>query len=238
LIDLLLNKGVSRIIDITGQKFGKLTALRYEGKTASYDPLWLCKCDCGNEVTVRFSSLKSGGTRSCGCLKKQVKGPCEKVRNKLIGQRFGRLTVIEITGFTSTDHYLMAKCECDCGNTIIIKAKLLRSGKTTSCGCYAKEKYGQNVEVARKTTAPFYIENTFIKNLSSKLTKSNTSGIRGVSWHKKSEKWWAYITFKKEMISLGYFDELDDAAEARKKAEEKYFEPLKQMFKKESATND
>lgn len=58
-------------IDITGQKFGKLTAIKRNGFDLSPSRKhikWDCICDCGNTVNVRLNCLKSGNTRSCGCL--------------------------------------------------------------------------------------------------------------------------------------------------------------------------
>lgn len=54
-------------------------------------------------------------------------------------------------------------------------------------------------------------------------TKANTSGVTGVSWCKRSQKWCAQIGVNRKTIHLGYFDNLEDAAQARKEAEEKYF---------------
>lgn len=48
-------------IDITGQTFNRLTALRREGGS------WLCRCSCGNETRVTVTKLRSGATKSCGC---------------------------------------------------------------------------------------------------------------------------------------------------------------------------
>lgn len=61
-------------IDLTGQKFGRLTAIKYLGRSH-----WLCRCDCGKEVDVFVGHLKDGHTRSCGCLylEKRTKG-CNK----------------------------------------------------------------------------------------------------------------------------------------------------------------
>jgi len=53
--------------DISGEKFGKLTAKKYKPGGR-----WLCKCDCGNETSVHTGSLTSGNTKSCGCLQKQI----------------------------------------------------------------------------------------------------------------------------------------------------------------------
>lgn len=60
--------------DITFQKFGKLTAIKCLGKsktTSGNDTYWLCKCECGNFAKTTITKLKSGHTRSCGCLKKR-----------------------------------------------------------------------------------------------------------------------------------------------------------------------
>lgn len=64
-------KGMSRAIDLTGQKFERLTAIRpTEKRDAGRCVIWLCLCDCGNEVFVSSNKLKSGGRyKSCGCLR-------------------------------------------------------------------------------------------------------------------------------------------------------------------------
>ena len=54
--------------DLTGKKFGLLTALYRNGKNKEGRYMWRCKCECGNEYDVAASSLTSGNTRSCGCL--------------------------------------------------------------------------------------------------------------------------------------------------------------------------
>lgn len=54
--------------DITGQRFGRLVAIRPARKRRGHRT-WLCKCDCGNSSIVRFGHLIDGGTRSCGCRK-------------------------------------------------------------------------------------------------------------------------------------------------------------------------
>ena len=53
--------------DLTGNRFGRLTALRVVGKYYDW-VVWLCKCDCGNTVEVPSNRLKNGEKKSCGCL--------------------------------------------------------------------------------------------------------------------------------------------------------------------------
>lgn len=57
--------------DITGMKFGRLTVLRLSHKDKRQECHWLCKCECGNEKTVSGNKLRSGNTKSCGCMQKE-----------------------------------------------------------------------------------------------------------------------------------------------------------------------
>ena len=73
--------------DWIGQRFGMLEVIAYDGKRTGKH-FWKCKCDCGNEVSVCQSNLKSGHTISCGCQNKPyeartiVEGTClETIRN-------------------------------------------------------------------------------------------------------------------------------------------------------------
>lgn len=56
------------LIDITGYRFGRLVVLSREGSDKDHHATWQCLCDCGNTLTVSGHSLRSGNTRSCGCL--------------------------------------------------------------------------------------------------------------------------------------------------------------------------
>jgi hypothetical protein len=58
---------MNRIVDLSGQRFGRLVAIRPDGRLGG-GLLWLCLCDCGKTKTTRSSTLRLGGCRSCGCL--------------------------------------------------------------------------------------------------------------------------------------------------------------------------
>lgn len=74
--------------DITGQRFGKLIAIkRTEDKITAYGnviPCWHCKCDCGNEKDITYNSLVYDKTQSCGCLSKENVSKKNKKYNNFI----------------------------------------------------------------------------------------------------------------------------------------------------------
>lgn len=76
--------------DISGQRFTRLTAIKYVGNDRHGCALWLCKCDCGKEITVLGSSLRGGNTKSCGCLNIEIKHK-QRVDNPRKGQRLYRI---------------------------------------------------------------------------------------------------------------------------------------------------
>lgn len=140
----------------------------------------------------------------------------------LTGQRFGRLTAIERVG-TAKNRQSLWKCKCDCGNEVTVPAYTLKSGRTTSCGCFQKE---TALKFIKKRNQILCKEGTLICSLTAKKSKSNTSGVKGVSWNTEKQKWRATIGFKKRQKHIGYFDTLEDAAKARALAEEQYFQPI------------
>lgn len=60
---------MAKMVDISGQRFGRLTVLHVEGKYRSAIS-WKCLCDCGKQTTVNGVSLRNGNTKSCGCLQR------------------------------------------------------------------------------------------------------------------------------------------------------------------------
>ena len=58
-------------IDLTGQKFGRLTVIQFSRNSNDRQAVWKCKCECGNYVEVAAIRLKNGTTKSCGCYWKE-----------------------------------------------------------------------------------------------------------------------------------------------------------------------
>lgn len=119
----------NRSIDITGQKYGRLTAMYKNGKKGSMT-VWHCKCDCGNECDVLLGDLRAGVTQSCGCLLSINNG----MLKDLVGQKFGMLTVLNRNGST-IDGNAIWHCKCDCGRYKDVPSHRLLNSITKSCGC-------------------------------------------------------------------------------------------------------
>lgn len=59
-------------LDLSGQRFGRLTVLYLQPESDKFgSKIWRCKCDCGNELSVKSGNLRSGHTTSCGCFMKK-----------------------------------------------------------------------------------------------------------------------------------------------------------------------
>lgn len=71
--------GCERVNDLTGQRFGKLTAIEPTRERSDSSVKWRCVCDCGNEKLVSGHSLVRGDTKSCGCLRGKALKPDEIV---------------------------------------------------------------------------------------------------------------------------------------------------------------
>ena len=71
--------GEMRFIDLTGQRFGRLTLLNRAENTPGGKTRFRCKCDCGNESVVQGTHLRSGHTESCGCVRQETSA--EHMRN-------------------------------------------------------------------------------------------------------------------------------------------------------------
>lgn len=148
-------------VDLTGQKFGQLTVLKQaencilpSGQTKSQ---WVCQCSCGIICTVQASHLVSGHTKSCGCLVRNELAERRKIN--IIGNKYGRLTVVE--GAKVINNIYKQKCICDCGNVVYVTTAQLTTGQVKSCGCmssvaeYETEQWLKKMNITYKKQLSF-----------------------------------------------------------------------------------
>lgn len=146
-----------------------------------------------------------------------------------MGKKFGKLTILDV--YKDDDdpkknvYNYRLLCKCDCGNEIrpLINHVVGPHATTVSCGCNKKEK---SVE----TVNSYLFDGTRVTGLQKKSW--GKTGVKGVYFHRN--KYTAEISLRKKRKYLGVFDTLEEAAQARKEAEEKYFKPVIEEFNKQA----
>ena len=133
---------MTKMIDITGQRFGQLTVLERGPNDKHGHVRFWCQCDCGSpKKLIDSAAIRKGLVVSCGCNKlKKIKEYNDT--KKLIdetGNTYGYLTVLRrAENVPPKDGRAQWVCRCKCGNEIITTGKLLRNGSKLSCGCMKK----------------------------------------------------------------------------------------------------
>lgn len=195
--------------DYTGRRFELLKVIGFDYELNK----WKCQCQCGNTVFYTSRQIQVNRPKSCGCLRSP----------DLTGKTFGRLKVINKTDKRDDNYNIYYLCECKCGKTKLVTATQLIKDSVRSCGCLATENNKNIGKIIGQKTVDQCVENTNIRNLTMKISKSNKSGVKGVCWDKRRHKWVAQIGFQKKHYYLGAYDYIEDAAGVRKIAEDKLF---------------
>lgn len=233
--------------DLTGLRFGRLVVIEqaedYISPKSVHKVRWLCKCDCGNYITPRTEALKSGRARSCGCYQKeQVAQYCRDNYIKynqydLSGEYgigyapSGEEFYFDLEDYDKIkDYYWYVRKGYMCAkNRIIGNSKLENLPQTIRMNrlvmnCYDDmyvDHKNHNILDNRKSNLRICTAQKNNRNKS--ISNHNTSGVTGVSWYNNEHKWGAYITINNKHISLGRYNNFEDAVKARKEAEKKYF---------------
>lgn len=124
-------------INIAGQTFGRLTAIRPTKERKSGAVVWEFKCSCDDKLCYFPGTLvKNGYIQSCGCYQKEVH------RQDLTGKIFGKLTAKRPTKERSErDRSIIWLCDCKCGTQDYpVSVSDLTQGRKCSCGCLAFSK--------------------------------------------------------------------------------------------------
>lgn len=234
--------------DLTGQKFGRLTAMYqtedYVDPKGRHCARWHCICDCEehNEVDVLGISLKNGNTLSCGCLQKEGLIHRSKKHNEYKIEN--NIVYIKLS---NCNEYTMVNL--DKWNEIsYIKEFCWRKSPKGYVESSIPRKYQKNfgkitiglhqlICPCKNNLVPDHLDRNPLNNLTANLKaktqlkncqnksmpSNNTSGYMGVCWSKKAKKWIAQIVVDKQNIYLGSFIDKENAIKARQDAEIKYF---------------
>ena len=150
-----------------------------------------------------------------------------------VGRTFGSLTVVAYDGRRGGKHYW--RCLCDCGKETVVITKRLRDGHRTSCGC-DKAHFGESPSAVGRASLT-YVDGTCVEMLRAKTVRcNNTSGVPGVDWLAKKQRWRASICFKGKRYYLGSYIHFEDAVRARKAGEENLHDRFLREFSGEART--
>lgn len=240
--------------NLVGERFNRLTVL--ERADDHFEPsgrkriMWKCLCDCGNITILPTSRLKN--TLSCGCAiieankKRKKEKPTiqkeTKIKNKYdLNGQFGigytskkeefwfdleDFDKIKKYGWYYSRGYLVATSNY---KKIFFHNIVMDFIPSENAGFVVDHiihpRIGENKYDNRKSNLRIvtYSQNMFNRT----KNKNNTSGVSGVSYNKKTNKWLVRITVNKKRIYIGSYKDFEDAMLARKDAENKYYDKYK-----------
>lgn len=171
-----------RTEDLTGKIYGKIEVLSFAGyikSAAHWNCICSCKEGCKKDVVLCGARLKSGNTRSCGCLSVSNKAEIPRPLNDLTGQKFGNLIVLQfidykrdVNGNHKGSNWL-CQCLCDKNNERIVSRSSLISGKVRHCGCLAKTRGLPKGEASFNSYYSDYSHSAGKKNLDFELNQDD-----------------------------------------------------------------
>lgn len=215
-----------RFIDLTGQRFGRLTVICASEQTSHKNraKMWKCQCDCGNYTVTRGDNLRDGTTNSCGCYR-------DEQRTKAVtkhGKHYTRLYV--------TWNNMLARCVYknaqnykNYGGRGIAVCDEWKNDFQVFYDWAIANGYADNLTIDRIDVNGNYEPSNCRwitpreQNYNTRVPKDNKSGHKGVIYKKRAKKWYAFIVVNRHQKSLGTYDTYEEAVAARERGEKEYY---------------
>jgi len=210
-----------KAIDETGNKYGRLRVIGRFKNNRYGNARWLCLCVCNKMVIVFGSGLRNGNTKSCGCLRDErntkrltTHGLTKTVEYKTWNSMIQRCFNKDDAGYNNYGGRNITVCIrwlkfenffADMG----IKPEGLTIERIDNNRDYCKE----NCKWATWTE----------QGRNQRIRKDNKTGVNGVSWSKRHQKYCVRIRVNGKRLFLGHFDSLQRAAKVRKQGEQRYW---------------
>lgn len=237
---------MGKLEDLTGRKFGELMVIErapdYILPCGKPQTMWKCKCSCGNDFVTRALQLKNGKSQSCGHLQKEIVKKMMKERKPHnvydlsneygIGyDNAGNQFYFDLEDYeliksyywmVNANGYVEANVAGQDGKGILLHRLIMGVNNNTWKEVQVDHIHGKS---SRNDNRKSNLRRaTFSQNgMNKALQSNNTSGVAGVSWQKKRNKWRARIKIDGKEKYLGEFVNFEDAVKARKEAEKQYF---------------
>ena len=206
---------------------------------------WLCECNCKahNKIIVISESVKSGHTKSCGCIQKEftITKNQKQFRktniynlnledeNGLYGVGYclntGNRFYFDMDDYNKIKNYCWSEVKCKDKQYTYVQARHSETGKIIRMHNLIVGKYYDHVDRNPLNNRKNNLRpaNAQENSRNRSLTSKNSSGFIGVYWQKNIKKWSARIGLNSKDLNLGYFTNKEDAIKARLEAEAKYF---------------
>ena len=211
-------------IDLTGRRFGRWTVLRKSDRHL----YWWCRCDCGREKEVYYSSLLGGKSHSCSSCANRKANPATakayfaKAKAKE-GQTINGWIVVEAIQ-KKKNNYLLCRAICPkCKKEVTVK--LSRLQYISQCAKCTRD-LAKKTDVIHDVT---YVDGSSLSSVRSRanghVNHNSSTGVNGVS-RMSNGRYRAYINFRRKQYNLGSFDTSEEASAARKEAEKLIYAPF------------
>lgn len=236
-------KILKKRIDLTGKKFGRLTVIKQDGyftyPNGRKSLKWICKCNCGNEITINGSALTTGHTKSCGCLARETTSKCRRKYNTydLSGEygigytSKGEEFYFDLEDYNklkdyywriNNNNYVFTQINSDSQSINIFMHRIVildfNNIKNTQIDI---DHINHNERDNRKVN--LRIATRSQNNQNRTMSKRNKSGFVGVFQKRNFSKWTVYLSSNNKRIQLGQYSDFTEAVKARIEAERDYF---------------
>ena len=221
--------------DLIGKTYNRLTVvergLNNHGKTR-----WWCKCSCNNPelVLVEAYNLKSGHTKSCGCITRELA--------YIMGKNSKKINVYDLSGdygigytykeepfYFDLEYYELIKyCWCYSDKGYVVTHN--DDGTRTSMHRMVMQMNNPYFQIDHihhvnhdNRKLELRIANNSKNQMNKHIQLNNSSGVTGVHLHKPSNKWISRININEKETHIGSFDNFEDAVLARHEAEDQFY---------------
>lgn len=219
----------NKLEDLTNKKFGRLTVLKKAKRLKSNTTRWECICECGKVIETTRTSLIRGHSKSCGCLARELFVKRLKKTNKYV-EKANYYEVFfnncEDVFYIDKDDYKKIKdyCWSKSNNGYVVARNGEKKQLMLLHNFIMGSKYIDHRNRNRLDNRKENLRNATSQqnNMNKSIQKNNKSGVVGVFFDNKRQRWIGSLTFNNKKI-MKRFKEKNEAILFRKKLEEEYF---------------